>query len=335
MTFAQKNLMTTLRSTLFALFGLLMLCVASYAPSALAQDSTEPQVGGPLAHQPAGRRMRIYREGRFNLQPFVGFTIQDEFSRSLLVGGQLNYHFTDWLGLGVVGFGSAQFDTDLTSQVRAQGQTTDRNRLSLPTREKFNEQIGRFDWGLFLQLNFVPLRGKLALFQEVFLDADFYVFLGLGVVSVTERAEVRFAEEQWGPVRQPASSSICNPGITDVPGPRNATGRTECNATQSARASRVAFAPTFGVGLTIYANSWFGLAVEYRAMPFAWNTGGFDTAGANNSEPPPGVPPATHRVSGGNFPDGRVNSSDQQFFFNHTITVGASFYLPTDVRVTE
>jgi hypothetical protein len=55
----------------------------------------EVQITGPLAGAPAARHMRIYRDGRFQLQPTFGVTINDEFARSLLAGIQIGYHFTD------------------------------------------------------------------------------------------------------------------------------------------------------------------------------------------------------------------------------------------------
>ena len=46
-----------------------------------------------------------------------------------------------------------------------------------------------------------------------------------------------------------------------------------------ARADRVLPAPMLGVGLNLYANSWFGISFEWRAFPFSWNPSGTDESG--------------------------------------------------------
>src|SRR5688572_24367919 len=85
------------------------------APRAAAQDV---EITGPLAGAPAVRRMRIYRDGRFQFQPLIGFTLNDEFSRTMFAGVQIGYHFTDWLGVqGFFDYGALSIDTGLTSQV--------------------------------------------------------------------------------------------------------------------------------------------------------------------------------------------------------------------------
>ena len=92
----------------------------------------EVQVKGPLAGAPAVRHMRVYRDGRFQIQPEFGATLVDEFSRTLFVGGQIGYHFTDWLGIHAFFDYGVSLDTNLTDQISQNGQRTDNNALSLP-----------------------------------------------------------------------------------------------------------------------------------------------------------------------------------------------------------
>lgn len=280
------------------LLGLVLAAEALLAtPTAQAQ---EIQITGPLAGAPAVRRMRIYREERFQLKPGVSFSLQDEFSRAVFVGAEANYHFTDWIGVGVAGaYGVAQINTDLTTQVQENGVVVDRNRLSLPSNEGFDDQIGRWNWWLALQVTFIPLRGKLALFQNFFLDTDFFISAGFALAGIEERADV--------------TSGVCSPensgGITSP----------DCLATQSARASSIRPTGTFAVGLTVYANDWFGLSFEYRAMPFAWNTSGFDNKDDQGET---------------NNPDEIIDSNDRVFQFNQMFTLGLSFYLPTEAKTS-
>jgi len=281
--------MTRRLAFVFALLSGLALVQAPRLASA-----QEIQITGPLAGAPACHHCRIFREGRVQLMPFAAFTLVDEFTRTIPLGLQATYHFTDWLGIGAWGaWGGISVDTGLTEQVTAQGQTTSRNRLSLPSREGFPDQIGHLNLMFGAHLTFIPLRGKLSLFQKLFVDSDFYIFLGAAAIQVEERADV-------------------------APGVCGASATTPCSDSQSERATRFAIAPSFGVGLTLYATDFFALSFEWRGMPFAWNTSGTDEGGAD-----------------GDFPDGIIDSNDQIFHFNHMAVVGFSFYLPTSPKVSE
>lgn len=291
----------------FQTFGLLGLVASLVAVDAALPAShasaQEVQITGPLAGAPAVRRMRLYREGRFLVEPSFSFTIQDEFARSLIAGAHLGYYFTDWLGVGVWGgYTVASLDTGLTDEIRQGGVTTDRNRLSLPTREGFDDQIARMTYVAALQLEFIPLRGKLAMFQKLFVDTDFHVFLGVAMVGVDERAEVGLTNT--------GSNAATQCAVSDV----------SClESSQSARSSRLAIAPTFGAGLTMMFNDFVGLNFDWRGMPFSWNTSGTDESGDDD----------------GDFPDGEIDADDRFFKFNQMVQIGVVVYLPTAPTVTD
>jgi outer membrane beta-barrel protein len=265
----------------------------------LPAAAQEVQVSGPLAGQPAVRHMRMYRKGRLQLAPTVGFTLQDEFKRNIFFGAKLGVAFTDWLGISVwAAYAGVNLDTGLTSEIEGKGATSQRNAVSLPSAQNFAEQTGTLTWATAVQLDFTPLRGKLALFQKVFVDTDFTVFAGVAAVGVQERADVTGGECAVAP-------------------PVGATAADPCIATQFARASRVAIAPTFGVGLNFYVNNFMALLIEWRGMPFKWNTSGFDVAGNDG------------------HPDGQITADDRQFHFNHMVNIGLAFFLPGSAKVSE
>src|SRR5579883_3585415 len=89
---------------------------AAFAYAAPAQ-AQEIQLTGPLKGAPAVRKMRLYREGRFEIDPTISFTLLDEYRRTILVGGRLQYNIKDWIAIGVWGgFGAISSTTDLTDQ---------------------------------------------------------------------------------------------------------------------------------------------------------------------------------------------------------------------------
>jgi len=306
----EKSMPLPFSPSSFARTALAVACLAaclSLSSAALpsAASAQDVHVTGPLAGAPAVRHMREYREGHVNLIPGIGYTLQDEYARSLFVTLEANYHFLEWLGVGVWGgYNVAPIDTDLTTQVTRFGQTTDRNRLSLPDNSLFNQQVGRLSWTVALELMFVPLRGKLSLFQAVFIDTDLYIFGGVALFGVTERAPTTVA----------ASGCDMSVGGVSTPG---------CAATATARADRVAVTPMFGVGMSFYANSWFGIMLEWRAFPFAWNPSGTDESGEGRD-----------RMAGSGFPDGVIDGTDSRTTFNQMINIGLIFNLPPDVAIS-
>jgi hypothetical protein len=248
---------TLLRISLVAALAL-VLVMAEGLQSDNRVSAQDVHVTGPLAGAPSVMNQRLWREMRLHVEPFFAFTIADEYSRSLIVGGELRFHFLDWLGIGGWGgYSVATLDTNLTKEIRDKGVTTNANRLDLPSREGYPNQVGRLNWWSGVELHFVPFRGKLAMFQKIFVDADIDVFVGAAFVGVEERADV-----------------------TGRPSPRNVTYCDQvgdgCLPSQDARAKRTAIAPSFGIAFNAFFKEFVGLAFRWRGIPFKYNTSGTD-----------------------------------------------------------
>jgi outer membrane beta-barrel protein len=265
----------------------------------------EVQVQGPLAGAPAVIGLRVYREMRFQVQLHAAMTLQDEFSRAILPGGQLMFHFTDWLGVGIWGgFAAGNIDSSLTDQIVEKGQTNAVNVLSLPNATRFSDQIGRLKWIAAPQVTFIPLRGKLGIFEKLFVDTDFYVFGGVAMIGLTERMDVE--------------GDVARNCLTRVTGSGLAAGIQCLEGTQKQGASRMAIAPTFGAGLSLFLADYLSMSIEWRGMPFSWNTSGTDESGNPR----------------GDFPDKEINSKDWLSHFNHMVTLGFGFYLPLEPKIS-
>jgi len=289
-----KTVTTAMRLVFVSAALLAGLALGPVAPRASAQDI---QVEGPLAGAPAVIGLRIYREMRFQIQLQGTMTLNDEFSRAILTGGQLMFHPTDWLGIGVWGgFAVVNIETALTDQVAERGQTNEVNVLSLPRPGGFPDQIGKIQWIAAPQVHFIPLRGKLGIFEKLFIDTDFYLLGGVGFIGLEERADV------LGEDFDRCSNGDLAMQITCL------------TPSQGERETRMAIAPTFGAGLSLFMGDWVAMTLEWRALPFAWNTSGTDESG--NAK--------------GDFPDEQINSDDQLAHFNHMFSLGFAFYLPTE-----
>ncbi len=266
----------------------------------------EIQLTGPLAGAPAVRQLRLHRGGRFEIAPTVSFTLLDEYQRTILVGGRLNYNITDWLAIGGwFAFGAVHTTTGLSDHIeevtngptgrRATEPNTYPTNISvnnLLTRASigapFKNQLGTINSVISPQITLVPFRGKLAIFQKIFVDTDAYIFGGPAFVGLTERSDC------------PTATADCSGVFTT--------------------ATRTAIAPTFGLGLSFYMGKFASLGLDWRALPFAWNTGGFDTHG--------GAPD-------GRFPDNKINKDDREFKFNMLLSVSLGFYFPVGLKSSE
>jgi len=264
--------------------------------SASAQDV---HVSGPLAGAAAVKKLRLWREMRLHVEPFFAFTVGDEYSRSLIVGGELRFHFLDWLGIGGWGgYSVAKLDTNLTREVRdSNAAVTNANRLDLPTHEGFPDQIGSINWWSGIELHFVPFRGKLAMFQKVFFDADLDFFVGAAFIGVEERANA---------VGQPSLNDV---SFCEIEGNLMDDG---CLDSQLARSKRTAIAPSFGVAFNAFFHDFLGIALRWRGIPFKYNTGGTD----NNK-------------------DNVIDGNDRIRQFNNMFSVGLIFVLPPKIKTTD
>lgn len=286
---------------------------------------------GPLKGAGAVRGLRLYRKGRIEIAPAATFTLLDEYLRQIFVGARINYNITDFLALGVWGGFSPtplKLEAGLVDKIQAVNdqraveneqarnagdQPELQNRLtSLNLGNDFAKQLGSIDWIVAPQVTFVPFRGKIALFQSIYIDSDLYFFAGPALAGVTEREDCR------GPasVLQGGCSSERPSGVQDAEG--NVIPIP--NAEEFPMASRIAIAPTFGLGFTFYVNRWNALGFEWRAVPFARNTGGFDNHGTGPD---------------GEFPDQAIDSDDRDLKLNQMLSVSWNFYLPLDYQVSE
>jgi len=294
-----KKLLTTLPA---------LLVFAAVGTTATKEASAqEIQLTGPLKGAPAVRRLKLYREGRFEIAPAATFTILDEYRRTIIVGARLQYGITDWLGVGLWGgFGAVGISTGLTDEIDKNAKREGLTQMNVPGKTKadgtpetgfFQKQVAQINYIVMPQVTAVPFRGKFALFQSVFADVDAYIFAGFGVVGTKER-------------------KACGDFVTCANQP---TG-------DSRLESKTHLAPTWGLGFNFYLSKFMALGVEYRMIPFAWNRSGFDTRGLN----------ASGEVDkSGKFPDQKIDDTDATYRFNQMISVSLGFSFPTMPTITD
>lgn len=241
------------------LIGALAAAATFVATPTETAHAQQIRVTGPLAGAPAVRKLRLYRKLRLEVAPTVSFTLLDQFQRQMFFGGRLNFGVTDWLSVGAWGGGALALNTDLTNEIQDvnEGRDCNNNSNDLDCKltavnlgDDFRDQVAKMNWVVAPQITAIPFRGKLGLFNEIFVDADLYAFGGVGIVGLSERGN-------------------CD----------------QCTAESTfARVNRTAIAPTFGLGFTFFTNRWTAVGAEWRALPFKANNGGFDVAGGGEDD---------------------------------------------------
>jgi hypothetical protein len=271
------------------------LGVAGAVTAGSSAEAQEIQLTGPLKGAPPVRHERLYKEGRFELAPTASFTLLDEYRHTILFGARLQYNIKEWIGIGVWGaFGVISTTTGLTDQIDTVAVRDDRTASNVNhgaagpngtyASAPFGDQVAKLSYVAAPQITLTPFRGKLAIFQKIFVDTDLYLSGGVAFVGIKERGDCTFG------------------------------GANSCASSGSfALASQTKIAPTIGLGLSFYLNNLVSLGLEYRALPFSWNQGGFDTRGSGTDN---------------KFPDGAINSQDDTFKWNQMITVIVGFALP-------
>jgi hypothetical protein len=292
------------------LIGGLALAAVGFTPGLeRTAQAQEILVSGPLAGAPAVRKQRLYRDFRLEIAPQASFTLLDEYQRLIMIGARLNFNLTDWLAIG--GWGAIapiKQATGLTERIqdvnaRRQGDavqggvTVDHRLTAVNIGHDFEQQLGTIDWVAAPQLTLVPFRGKIGLFQSLYIDTDLYLFGGPAFVGVSERAKCANG-----------TTNPCAPA-GGVPGSQKFTME-----------SRMAIAPTFGLGFQFYFAGWGAIGIEWRGLPFSRNTGGFDNHGGGPND---------------EFPDLKVDEKDREFKFNQMIGVSIGVSLPFDYKVSE
>ena len=295
---------TLLRIGILAALALCLVLGDGLREGAGTASAQDVQVSGPLAGATSVRKLRLWRAMRLHVEPFFAFTIGDEYARSLIVGGEVRFHFVDWFGIGGWGgYTVGKLDMDLTKEIQSKSLTNNANRLDLPRRQNFPDQIGRLNWWSGVELHFMPFRGKLAMFQKVFFDADLDFFVGAAFVGVEERTNAVGLNEGAPSGGGDVTECLIEGNPTIDPG---------CTGSQLARSKRTAIAPSFGISFNAFFHDFLGIALRWRGIPFKYNTGGTD----NNR-------------------DGQIDSNDRIRQFNNMFTFGLIFVLPPKTKTTD
>lgn len=133
----------------------------------MAKEASKPLDETILAVQ----QRFIIKKRRFELQPFWGFTLNDQFVSHNAPGLGINYYITEVMAVGVNGSYYEPFNVDsaFNAQVRRAA------RVGVPLTE--------YQWAAAANFTYVPANGKFAGFGNFIFHYDAYVVGGVGAIS--------------------------------------------------------------------------------------------------------------------------------------------------------
>ena len=119
----------------------------------------------------AVQQLFVVKARRVELQPYFGFTLNDQFVGHPAPGLAINYYITNVLAVGVNGNYYQPFNVDsaFNAQVRRAA------RVAVPLTE--------YQWAAALNFTYVPALGKFAGFGDFIFHYDAYVVGGVGAIS--------------------------------------------------------------------------------------------------------------------------------------------------------
>jgi|SwirhisoilCB2_FD_contig_101_2300346_length_2474_multi_3_in_0_out_0_2 outer membrane beta-barrel protein len=153
------------------------------APSeSLESDETQPgkveeDVGAPKATVKTSTlswkdivvipRKQFLKGGRFEFQPFVGITVNDNLIRHYVLGGEINYFLTDVFWVGLQG---QYYIHQLTNEEELLG-----------SEFNLSPTLNEYKYGGALNFGYVPVYGKFALLNRRIVSWEIWASAGIGV----------------------------------------------------------------------------------------------------------------------------------------------------------
>jgi len=232
---------------------------------------------------------------RFELAPTFETSLNAEFKHTIAGGLKAEYHFTDMLSFGAMGYFGSSFNTGLSKRILGTLEDNYPSGDPTPTHGEFAEHLNKMPVHGAAFVTWTPWYGKLAAFSKGFVAFDFYFSGGLSFAKLDNDCCTAF-------VPDPMPAGDLDNGILPDNDPNNDD---PLNDGQQ-------IGLLLGGGIHVFFNDWIALDVSFRDYWFQDNPSGLDFD-ANR----------------------RVDEDDDRFLNHFFVGVGVSFFLPTKAVRTE
>jgi outer membrane beta-barrel protein len=244
------------RSTTVPLIGVFALVGIMLADDALAQRSS------PLEGQPAVRHRLLLVKKRLEIAPAFESSINADYKHTLGGGLKLEYHLSDMLSFGAVGFFNTSVTTGLTERVIESLPTSTPPGTTdpTPTRTQYEQHLNDIQMHGAAYISVTPWYGKLAAFGKAFVNFDFYFSGGVAFAQLNSKCDASVCSDRNPGVFDPER------GLTPDNNPNNDPPLND--------GSRVGL--YLGGGIHVFLNNWIALDLTVRDYIFKNNPSGLD-----------------------------------------------------------
>ncbi len=148
----------------------------------LGTMEAQARIGG-VSDAPAVRHRLELRKSRHEMSLGLGMTLNDAYTRNVLIRGAYQYHFLDWFGVGLEAAFGAQFKTALSSAIESGVTNSPEFRQEFPGKAAEIPRNG-LQTLLIAKVSVVPLGGKLVVLGRYLGYVDMQVTVGGGMALV-------------------------------------------------------------------------------------------------------------------------------------------------------
>lgn len=266
----------------------------------------------PLAGQPAIRHRVEMRKLRFEITPQLMLSINQPYLIGVGGGGALQFHLTDWLGLGA----SFHYTTNLAAPLVGRieealpqnyaGAGDPSSGLKQPSKQIFKDHLIGPSMLIGVYGTLTPIAGKFSLFNTLFAKYDFYGLIGLGftLLNAPLSSGQTAYQDTAGAMRAVNATALTTANDVNLQAPDPFTGLRP--------------AGLFGIGVHMFFNDFIGLNLELRDYMYKSNPGGLDVSTADN-----------------NTDNSPVLSAQDEYIVNNLyFGIGLTFMLPPGAKTS-
>lgn len=300
----------------------------------LLPNQAQARKPGVLEGKPVVVDRLELRKFRFQITPAVGMSLSQPFVHKGLVGANLRFDFTDWIGVRAsFMYGVIDVESKLLKALNEGGLPVGINDSEgnldnatgegpfrpvgeldnpAPLRHDFQAGLTKLQFTSSLDLAFTPFSGKLGLFSAIFTEYDIYVFGGVGFVRyVRHYPDAVSTSDQLGIVN---STNTESEGYCVNPQPTGGSN-IECLLHPVKADTGFRVGGSFGAGIHLFITDWLSLNPEVHDIVVGHNDAGLNATISD-------VPPRVNNTGNG----------DRVVRHNVTFNLGLTFYVPPKAK---
>jgi outer membrane beta-barrel protein len=233
------------------------ICAALLA-SLLAVPAAMAERKSPLEGQPAVRHRLLLVKQRFEFAPAFESSVNADFKHNITGGLKLEYHLSDMLSIGAVGFYGVGIDTGLNGRITEDLPDSADEGDPTPTRQEWEQHLNTIPIHGAGYITITPWYGKLAAFGKFFVNFDFYFSGGVSYAQLKNEC-CSFDED-------PAPGGDLENGILPDNDPNDDPAIND--------GSRIG--AYLGGGIHVFLSNWMALDLTVRSYLFSDNPSGLD-----------------------------------------------------------